>query len=802
MNLDERIAQMRREMELRRKALEERMAAIRSGLADARPHSDNTSRPGISPLVRHQGLEDDTETKIGMFDRLYEKQYASLDVNCSRRLDYNTIDYAPLVNLLACAVEIELNAALSGVARSNGIEYKGMFGDFINVLTNRACRPALLEYVPDIQAVIKAVEKIRGMRNPVSHKDVITREAFTKFYSSCYCPFFNEILPGFILLKQNARQQKCTTHASASRCFGPDEEHSAGSNVKSRRVCLILTNTDKLSIKYYQGINIPGFNGSEQIKEGIILPYIQAARAYGVDYHLLDVAAPDCVSFLDREGSWRSHLELLDNYRATNLGNICGCPGLFILGGDDVIPMPRMRNPTDNAEKETLKQDVLEATIEADWIYGFPPQNVKIDGEGYLDFRLLSGVSPCFYVGRLPLESGLMESRIDDDLSGYLNRSLAALASDMEVNKSGAVGCHSCRIITAKMVEGLPQPDLSEMPLDYRFGNIFVSPELRFDVDEDDPTLPAVAEYVSRIKECELITLGLHGSPAPGQVAFVGEAHTSEGRVLTPVFAPFVYKDSAIRIVTAICCWGARFIGYSRNTSSLLNAFYKNNVLLYVGACRSALGAFDCHFMNEEGLFVTEPQPMWSEALMQLFLRCLGSGLPAGEALAIAKSNYLRNHSFGLNEDALTVLQFNLFGDPMLRLAPLPGMKELLASECDITASLPVFEPDSFSYRETVICKKEPVNETCIVDQSSTGLLNRVRSMVDSNLYDICQRLSEMVYTRYGIEPRTLNRIARFTTSSGQYGYRFLYREQGPYPVETSLYTSLDGTLIRIVSTL
>ncbi|MCM1518085.1 MAG: C25 family cysteine peptidase [Pseudoflavonifractor sp.] len=808
MDHSERMARMREEMERRRRELEERLGAIRDNAGRISPEyrRQSTGEKSATPtngttrqlplLKRHDGLEDETETKIGMFDRLYESQYMRFET-AAHTFGYDTIDYAPLINPLVCLVEIELDKALSPIARKRNINYRRMFGDFITILRNDSCRRLLSGKINDLGKAIESVEAIQRMRNSVSHKGVIDRDAFLTFYNGCYLPFFNETLPQFIELKHSwskssfGNENVVYDHQSISqsRLFDNRGDNSATPPF----IAVILTDTEQLSIKYFRDINIGGVNGPAVITRRLLEPYVESAAHIGLQYLLLDAANPDYGRYLDKERGWQSWLEMLDRFRLAHLSDVTACVGLFIIGGDDVVPMPRLRSPISNAVTDSTKTEVLESTIEADWIYGFDKSHITLDEEGHLDFDRLSGAKVHFHVGRLPLESGLMASDYEDDIRGYLVRSLGALHNGISVSRVGAVGCRTCRIITTKVVDGFPQLRIDDMDERYRQGNAFISPQLRLDLDEDSPDLPAVVTYINRIKECDIVTTVLHGGPAPTMPTFCGEQRSMDGIEQPTAFAPFMYDGARVKIMVPVCCWGARFIGYQRNCSSLLSAFLDHEVLLYMGSCRTVYGQFDINFMDADGNIVAEPYLQWGEWLVRLFMQRLMEGYPAGLALVLAKNDYLAQHSTGTPEDMLTVLQFNLFGDPMLYVIPEDAPSAFGNRPATLRADMetPLYVRNTnFSYHET------EVDNPGLTGHKS--ILERIRSLVDRNLDDITHRLGDMVYRQYGIDPRTLRHIARYTAGRGEHGLRFEYSEDGNCPSITSVYTDPQGNIRRI----
>lgn len=794
MDYSERLEQMRRDMERRRKEMEDKLASMKSRTM---PGTTTQNSPRLSELLRHEGLEDESETKIGTFRRLYQAMLQRDKTSGRSTFGYDTVDYAPLLNPLVCAVEIELSAALEPVAKTHSIGWDGMFGSFFQVLS--CCRDELTPYLGQPGQVSRKLDKVKNVRNKVNHKEVIGRDAFYTFYEETYAPFFNETIPGFIRLKKEYRRGVAQNNSrDKAACKAPrlkgrfSVEHKSFD--PSRRKCVLFTNTEQLSIKYFNDLHYGGQYGPDVIKKQIFEPYFAAAAEAGVDYILLDASDSEYGRFFARSKGWEEHLDLLDEFWDRHFAGSGICPGLFIVGGHDVVPMPGLRSPLDDDISRQEKRQVLESTLESDWLYSFRAANVRIGTGGYLDVSALSSAVPRFYVGRLPLESGLMETPLSRDLGGYFAKSLEALKSKIRIDGVGAVGCHSCRIVTSKAVEGMPTIELNGFDDSCRYGDVFVSPRVHIDVrDEHDPDIPVMQKYVDRLRQCDMLVLFLHGSPSPASTAFVGEQRSQDGSMYIPAFAPEMLSGSNTKIVVPICCWGARFIGYRRDRSALLTAMYDSGALIYMGSCRSALGKFDACFTDENGRLVAQPEIKWGEMLVRLFMRNILRGIPAGEAMARAKSEYLFRYSDGKPEDLVTVEQFNLFGDPMLGAVAV----DLFSEEEEPTRylSVPDFGNRHFSYGPTTLFTAEDD------DNSLESLLRRTRNLVDSNLAYIRERIGAMMYRCYGIDPRTLRKVISFTDNEGGESLRFIYCRPGDYPATVMAETDTAGRVKNVVHT-
>ncbi len=787
MDFKERMEQMRRDMERRRQEMDARMADFRTRVGATTPVGRNNppsppqSTENTEPLLKHHpGLEDESETKLGMFERLYAA-YPGAQASTVGSFGYSDMDFSPIVNLLASIGEIELYASLRPVSALNMSDplrkNKSMYWDFLRVLKDRRCKEFLTPYLGNVRAVSKQVNIIRSMRNRANHKEVLTSSDFNDFFTKCYVPFFNEVLPALIPLKKlpENRPPRKTLSEPASKV-----EKTSG------RICVLWTDSEKLALKYYGKIVGRGETGPVNLAEiirGQLLGFMREAAQPGVAYFLIDLSLPEWSGLIDRQRSWQSCHAVLGAFRKSAAAGhgVTGPMSLFIIGGDDVVPMPKVRNPLDDEIKSANRLDVLEAEIEVDWLYAFPEKNIRVDSGGYLDPEALSGAETAFYVSRLPLESGMMETTFEDDILRYLRRSLDGLRNKIEIGKVGAVTMERCRRVMELMTAGFPLNDISRFPQSCRFGNSFVSPDISLAkgaIDED-----VAFAYLNAVKDCGILTFVLHGAPGPNAPYYIGESLEGTQHV---AFVPGHLDGSGPKIIVPICCWGARFIGYRRENSMLLTALYSSETLLFMGSCRSAFAPFDPETPDKQ------PVIGCAQRLMRLFMQNVMAGYPAGEALQRAKIKFLTHYSEGKPYDLLTVQEFNLFGDPMLTAVPCMS-SESLDAEISITPTgLPDFSMCDYKYSEDTVFE---------ASEGEVSILEKVRGLVDGNLEVIRSRMNDVLYRHYNIHPDNLRKITRYRTGKGRSGMRFVYARKSAYPCTVYAFSDENGNLKELVRT-
>lgn len=479
--------------------------------------------------------------------------------------------------------------------------------------------------------------------------------------------------------------------------------------------CIVFTNSNILAAKY---------RTSQQavltiLEKNLLLQQI-------VEFQLLDI-----VDYQDEFGekpTWQEHKAILADFMA-GMG-ISPSPklSLFIVGGDDVIPMPKIINPINEYEE-----------LQADILYCFAGEEIiKLDAKDAL----------C-NVGRLPLESGSLPSSLNDDLQSYFNLSNMMLTTGIEVNKVVMTSTESWLPASNDMVRGLP---IEEPPhiADATNGNLFVSPRLSV---EDAYVLKY---YQREIGQADLLMFNLHGADAHGYSSFYGEGLS--GHNTPEAFSCDMLKYSGARILNTVACFGGRYIGYNRNDSMLMSAMYGGGVVLYAGSCTSALGRTGCiHDVAQDALMPSG----YSESFMKLYSLYLFKGISAGEAFLSAKCDYFNLcRSLDGDECSLaTVLMFNLYGMPVLYvnsnktvIQEARGIKEIHNINIKKASSRVLFD------------KK----------QDSSSILSEVRMKVNDNLYKIKNTIESKLYNYWGLNSSDLDSIVELTKGS-QKSLRFEY---------------------------
>lgn len=479
---------------------------------------------------------------------------------------------------------------------------------------------------------------------------------------------------------------------------------------------LLLTDTSRLASTL----------GTTQMQVAeVITSYISSCAAY-ITWQLVDTS--DDVYYDIDKNDWRSYYSVInDYYIGLGLSGTHYCP-LFILGGDDVIPMPRIPNPLTYPGREELCSDMA---------YCF-----ELSTTARLRLNDFVSMLPRFAVGRLPLTAEWEP----EDLSAYLSDCVGFAAKGIPVRGTAMTTTQSWLRASAEMMRDIPCASLSEdfVPLNNR---MIVSPDLDTAYEE------MYNGYVHELKKIDCLVCNLHGDSGRDIPFYIGEDNSHAQYTIAT--QPQMMNEAAPYIFNTVACFGARYIDYYLDESMLLSAMVYGT-MLFCGSCDIAIGGED-----REG---------YSELLMKLYNIYLHQGLPAGLALLKAKQDYYRTcHEFEDDERAMfTILEFNLYGCPILSMQP------KMAND---------YKPTLLGYsinktHNDTHLQYRPKNIEVIEGggaHKADDIHSYVHSLVDSNLSIIRKKVETEVYQRLGIGKDNLQQVMRVSQDNREIGYQFFY---------------------------
>lgn len=793
--------------------------------------SDDSHCSSVS-LEHYEELEDDSKTKIATFEALANNMEEALPT-----FGFGDRDYAHYVALLSAVVELECNVSIYALQRQlhhncntnlpsrNGGEILLKKPHLtLRELSFNIRNDDTLERVEEInpRCLADNLDMIANTRNPGMHGNVVSKLDFDSFFSE-FILFYNTYLPQLFKLKKNLQQSQrkyspirysnqrevpvvdidfseVDMYLSSLRGVLGEGAAEGDEDLLSQPVAsgafiencsgirkgLILTNSDRLTSKYT--------GESYDNVMAFLNAYINISHMGGNDYILIDMASSEMSSFINKDFTWQNHLLALDSV-ANKYGISPENPwALFIVGGDDVIPMPTVESPFGpNSRQE--KVDLAEADVDTDVPYAYRSCDIKILENGLLSFDTLLHytIGPRFIVGRLPMESGQMETSLENDLGLYINKMAVEF---VRMDESGNVpddaetgyDLDTCATTVAARFQsnGKVVVQTLSLPADedvdgLRSDGMYMSPA----IDTENEEL--CKYYVSELADKDMFVFVTHSGHGNDDIcaSFLGDdGATSHPLTLRPMMMP----QMQAKAIVPVCCWGGRYKNYRRTRSMVLMSMYHSSVLTYLGSSRSAHAAMNGYLHN-------------ADAIVTFFADYLMQGLNSGEALTRSRYNLL--HSLPDMRVApsalLTFLEFNLFGDPLLYGRATRARRDMAevvrggSSATDIPFVDDVFGQYSVEYtKEKGYCGDSDSSGT-----SSFSILGRVRSLVNRNLQQMRDVVNRELYSLYGVEPRHLSQIFSYPTASGETEYVFCYSNSDckGLRLDTFAYVTHDGTI-------
>ncbi len=521
---------------------------------------------------------------------------------------------------------------------------------------------------------------------------------------------------------------------------------------------LIYTDSLRLALKY----------GCDRDRICHILErFVSESTVVGWNWELLDLGDGFFDEMLMDCPGWRGYHAVLEEF-SLGLGIENGIEtGLFIIGGDDVIPMPSVRN---DAARHAGREE-KEANLEADYLYCLPQSSVRVDThEDSVDIRSAMSAVPRFSVGRLPLEDGDLKTTPEADIGRYFERSITEFRDNgckgVRVRSALMITCSDTWNKAIEIVRGLP---LTEIPdSEYIKDNLVMSPEL--DIRYPDKS----SLYIDALSSSDALIFVLHGGSRSDNPVYCGHA----GQQFIPAFSIGCLEHSCSRIINAVCCWGARFIGYDRKESILLSSIY-DKVLLFAGSCRSVYG--------RGGQFRVLFPIGFGETFLKYYTNYLFQGLDAGVAMMRAKKEYFNTFSAADRVEMAfgTLMMFNLYGNPLLNVEPLLKPAPILLNVTPMN-----------SLSKGVSCWNSPITYETLFSKKRKGMAN---GLVDRSVNEIRRRIDSYVYDAWGLRGDRLSLVRSFREGLDR-GLIFTYNEEvNELSTSVTVETDLSGGIKEVI---
>ena len=418
---------------------------------------------------------------------------------------------------------------------------------------------------------------------------------------------------------------------------------------------LIFTDTKRLAEK---------FSVSKEDVLCEIVSFMQFRAKQGVEYGLLDIDSSgatlrsyyrngitdigkSCTPCLKTESKWEGYADCLDNYDISSLFGITDkkLQTIFIIGGNDVIPVPSI--PNFNEERG------IRMNLESDMPYTLDIRSYGHHGRyNWDDIKKILSKKPKYNISRLPIPEGKCEISI---LTSYFEKIKDAISSRSELSckKATCIACNATKEVANRIMAHTSTI----------LGVNNVSKHLSPQMDINKPS--QVKKLLKDAPDSDMLVFVLHGSSRPGESEYAGHIDVKEP--VGPIaFSPNNLKEfERTRIIAGLCCWGARYIGYSTDDSMLLTALNKLNAISFLGASSSVAGGFDCRIkLNGDDI-------SYGEKLLQYYVSLITDGTYTAEALT--KARYLTTRKYlslkstmKLRTALTTMFEFGVYGDPFL----------------------------------------------------------------------------------------------------------------------------------------
>ncbi len=494
----------------------------------------------------------------------------------------------------------------------------------------------------------------------------------------------------------------------------------------------------------------------------VINGFIFSKASYGVHYRLVDAGnytyrkrgflGRTKTVRLDLDSSLWEYMDVLMDAHDPDAEEI---EYMFIIGGDEVIPMPCIAH---------YVPGITDKDIDTDLVYSYPygPEMAEaIADQTFFTYQ------PLYHVGRLPmpLDAGFNE------LAEYLAR--AAACSD-GVPLGYAYGqCDPNWKLVSTVVSsvldycGLMLDYSSMLTEDYCHKGLILSPMVK-------------SGSVGRVfnTKAGIYYFNLHGGRAKESRGYFGESvdKTWSGVVIQPENMMTCEQPN---IAFSEACYGGRFIGLDKRHSMMMSSIF-NMTMTFVGSSRVAWGNVDGGASSAD-----QVGTCCADDMASTYLRYMLMGATSAEALYMARAVVLNSGSPGDPYAAATATEFNLYGDPSTKLK-LPDGQEKQGKAMESTL---------VKKGTSIGCNMKNVSE-----KPEGSILEQVRGAVDANLRQIRSMVDEYLYSNYKVTPRQLDGIFSAEYANGEKVLFFNYdlADDKEFQSKMTVATGMSGEVKKI----
>lgn len=536
--------------------------------------------------------------------------------------------------------------------------------------------------------------------------------------------------------------------------------------------CIILTNIERLA----ETLD----TDKESISE-LLDQFIEIKKGAGIRYRLADVSnytyfktgflgTKKRVSLNAKSTLWEHTDILLDIHtHEKSKKKEKMSEYLFIIGGNDVIPMPCTKNyVAHNKDNKTVDSDIL---------YSFPYGS---EMHASLENLEIFKYDQLFHVGRLPFGK---DSTIDD-LRDYLQRDIEYTYGIPFTEAYGQCD-PNWKNVSAKVAQESSLSDYMRN-FDGRVAAEFYHRRMILSPMVDINNLNQIFHT-----EASLYYYNMHGSNALNNPYYHGQDVTDKNYWVAGLSPKYMTMAQQPNIVCTEACYGARFIGLQKSQSMMLSSIF-SNTMAFLGSSRVSWGQGDNGATSPNAVHVSN-----ADIMALVFINAVLQGYNVGTALFIARNAVYKSDQPGNPNTALTIVEFNLFGDPTLFLT---AEEKSYTGKESKNIEIKEAETKPFADNDTKLgyTREDIKNES---EQGDMSLLQQVRSAVNANIMHIHEIIGKHLYEAYNIEPRPAESIFKIRYANGSEEYHFNYKvSQKSDDVQQyySVTASADGDIKRI----
>ncbi len=496
-------------------------------------------------------------------------------------------------------------------------------------------------------------------------------------------------------------------------------------------------------------------NCSKQAILSIIETDIKSRTKQGIKYSLIDASnysyhSSELTVSLNSRNSWLEYQDIvLDSYNYdTNIlrRNVVY---LFIIGGNDIVPMPKVGNfiRYEGGDKVSEK---IDSDLPYGALYGEQTDQMLID-------MTICQVPHMLFVGRLPMGK---DTSIKS-LSASLKRIAAVAMNGLRIIKFYGQSDPHWKETSLEVAGRFANSYSFTVSNSYFYKNILLTPYIVSDREYDRScykyqSLSPLKRHFNN--QASLYYFNMHGSNAPNSSGFYGQKETEE--MFEGVTPNDLLGLKEPNVIVTEACYGARFIDKNIDKSMMLSAF-ENNTVIYFGSSRIAYGR-SCGMSA-------------ADLMAHHFIKNLCDGYDAGSAMLLARRALIEKDDIHSEHSHITLSEFNLFGDPALKIVK-PSATFLSADNKNaVINSLEHCNPRTIIYSNDDSCIRQVDHETIYETTQISGLRSVVENLVNRSIMHNHQMITKCLYERYGIPPRELSFVVKNSIGGTCKSYSYHY---------------------------